>query len=128
MPVLTTPPDSDDAAESARAERDLRRDAGATIAIVVLFGGAVGLSLCTGPRPDDAHERCAVILDKYVELRQRAADPKAPLHVFEEKRDDARKLALEGGELLRCTRSISVESAACADRAQTADEIERCFP
>jgi hypothetical protein len=125
---LTTPSDPPEPSEPVAPERDLRRDAGATIAIVGLVSVAVSFSLCRGAPPDDADERCARILDKYVELRQRVADPKAPLHVLEEKQEDARKLALRDGALVRCARAISVESAACADKAQTADELERGFP
>jgi hypothetical protein len=128
VPVLTSSPEPPDAADSVRIERDLWRDAGATLGIVGLVVVAVSFSFCRGARPDDADERCARILDKYVELRQRAADPKAPLHVVEEKQEDARKLAIRDGALVRCTRAISVDSAACADKAQSADELERCFP
>ena len=125
---MTSPSEPPDDELGAGSTRDLRRDAGATLAIVGLVAVAVGFSFCRGARPADVDERCARILDKYVELRQRAADPKAPLHVVEERQEDARKLALQGDALLRCAQSMSVDSAACADKAQTADELERCFP
>lgn len=117
MPVLTP------------AERkSARRTAAATIAIVGAAGIAVFAATCRGAPPDGAEEKCARILDRYVELRQRAVDPKSPGFLVEEKQRDARALAVQEGALVRCTRSISVESAACADKANSADELERCFP
>ncbi len=115
------------APEAAR-DRSLARDAAATFALLALVGGAAGLSLCRGRGAPDAEAACARILDRYVEMRQFASDPKAPHHLVEEKKEDARKVALQGGALLRCASSLSAESAACAEKAHSADELERCFP
>ena len=120
MPLLT-------ALDEAR-HRSVARDAAATLAILTLVGGAAGLSLCRGRAAPEAEAACAQILDRYVEMRQFAADPKASRHLVEEKKQDARVLALRDGALLRCTRSLSAESAACAEKAHSADELERCFP
>lgn len=113
---------------SAQERKSAARTAAATIAIVGCVGVAVFAAMCRGAAPDGADEKCARILDRYVELRQRAVDPKTPGFLVEEKQRDARAAAGQEGALLRCTRSISVESAACADKANTADELERCFP
>jgi hypothetical protein len=113
---------------STPVSKETRRAAAATLAIVGGVGFAAFVSMCRGRAPDDVEERCTRILDRYVELRQRATDPKAPHFVLEEKQHDARELALREGALVRCARSISVDSATCADKAQTADELERCFP
>jgi hypothetical protein len=113
---------------SAQERNTAARTAAATIAIVAAATLAVFATMCRGAAPDGAEERCARILDRYVELRQRAVDPKTPGFLVEEKQRDARAAAGQEGALLRCTRSISVESAACADKANTADELERCFP
>ncbi len=114
---------------SAQERKSAARSAAATIAIVGGVALAVFATMCRGAAPDGADEKCARILDRYVELRQRAVDPKTPSFLVEEKQRDARAAAAgQEGALLRCSRSISVESAACADKANTADELERCFP
>lgn len=113
---------------SASEPRDIKRDAAATIAVLALLGGAVTISMCRGHGAEDVETACARILDRYVEMRQFASDPKAPHHLVEEKKEEARALAIREGALARCARSLSAESAACADKAHSADELERCFP
>lgn len=113
---------------NAQERKSAARTAAATIAIVGGLTLAVFAAMCRGRGPEDADEKCARILDRYVELRQRAVDPKTPGFLVEEKQRDARVAAGQEGALLRCARSISAESAACADKANTADELERCFP
>lgn len=107
---------------------ETRRDAAATVAILGLLAAATTVAMCRGRGADEADAACARILDRYVEMRQFASDPKAPHHLVEEKKIEARALAIREGALGRCSRSLSAESAACADKALSADELERCFP
>jgi hypothetical protein len=111
-----------------RANVQARRDIAATLAILLGFGGAATLALCRGRPAENARARCESILDRYVELRQRAAEPSILEHVVVSRREEARARAHEKGALARCMRSLSEDSAACAERAPTADELERCFP
>lgn len=114
------------------AERpDLRvatRNLVATVAIVSLLVGAVVVEVCTGARPERAEARCSALLDRFVELRERQADPKVGDLVVEQRKVEARAHAAETQALELCTQHLTEDNAACADRANTINELEQCFP
>ncbi len=109
-------------------DRGARLDAAATVAIVATIAIAVFVGTCRGPAAQRSEERCAAILDRYVELRERAVDPRPRSHLIAEHQEASRELAARAGELRRCAESISSASAECAEKAHSADELERCFP
>lgn len=123
--------DEDDARsnDSARCERRLQltgRDLAATAGVVVLTIGFV-LGSTWGMRPAHPEEECARLLDRFVAFRLLAADPKASSFTIETKQAAARESLSTADALASCSAKLTEESAVCADRAETADELERCF-
>lgn len=110
-------------AVDARATRDMA----ASVAAMALVIGAASFSIFAGAAPDGAPERCALLLDRFVELRLLAANPRTSPGVIEQQQAGAREEAERSRALERCQRHLTKDSAACADRAQSADELERCF-
>jgi hypothetical protein len=103
------------------------RDMSASVATISLVIGAVLVSIFSGRAADGTSERCVALLDRFVELRLLAADPKTTPLVVEEHQAEAREQARRSHALERCQRRLTQDSAACADRAHSADELERCF-
>jgi hypothetical protein len=118
---------SDD--DGARRERRLQlttRDLGATAGIVLLTIGLV-IGSTWGVRHAHPEEECARLLDRFVAFRVLAADPKASPFSIEAKQAAARESLSTADALASCSAKLTEESAACADRADSADELERCF-
>lgn len=118
---------------SPREEKHARRAAtaralGATAAIVCLVSGAVIVHVLISARPIASEARCEALLDRFVELRVRADNPKASDYLVEQRKTEARASAEQSQSLERCRKGLTEEAAACADRATSADELERCFP
>jgi len=103
------------------------RDMLASIATMALLIGAVLVSVFSGATPEGSTQRCAALLDRFVELRLLAVNPKTSPFVVEQKQTEARAEAERSRALEQCERSLTEDSAACADRAHSADELERCF-
>lgn len=101
------------------------RDLAATAAIVMLTIGIV-LGSTWGARHAHPAEECARLLDRFVAFRMLAADPSASPFTIEARQAAARE-SLSADALESCSAKLTEESAACADRAETADELERCF-
>jgi hypothetical protein len=116
----------------AQADDDARRvaltarDLGATAGIVALTIGVVFASTW-GARHAHPEEECARLLDRFVAFRVLAADPKANAFTIEARQAAARDGLTTANALASCSAKLTEESAACADRAETADELERCF-
>ena len=109
------------------AERSALRDLGAAVGVVLAVTAAYFALSSPGARAEDRRERCAALLDKYVVLRQRAADPSASPTRVEAQLREVRAEALSGDGMRACLENLAESSARCAEAANTADEIERCF-
>ncbi len=108
--------------------RAARADVLATAAIL----GAVGLGVAARPalraladRP--APEACVALLDRYVELVARAADPDATAAAIAQRKETAWTAAGEP-RFARCEAELTREEVACGLAAGNADELERCLP
>ncbi|MBL8744478.1 MAG: hypothetical protein JNK04_25395 [Myxococcales bacterium] len=102
------------------------RDLGATAAIVLITIGFV-LGSTWGVRHAHPEEECARLLDRFVAFRILAADPQANPYTIESRQAAARESLSTADALASCSAKLTEESAACADRAESADELERCF-
>jgi hypothetical protein len=100
----------------------------ATISVVTLVLGAVVFQVCSGSRPDAAEARCEALFDRFVELRVRAANPKASDYDLEQQKNEARALEEHDRALETCREHLTEDAVACAERAMTADQLEQCFP
>jgi len=98
----------------------------ATSAIVLLTIGLVFVSTW-GNRAARPEEQCARLLDRFVAFRTLAADPKASVPAIELRQAEARQSLTATDALAKCSSKLTEESAECADRANTVDELERCF-
>jgi hypothetical protein len=103
-------------------------DVAATLAILALVIGAalappVLRRLAARPSP----EACQALVERYVELVARAADPSPAPSVIAERKALARAAAGDRG-FARCEAELTREEVACALRVGSADEIERCLP
>ncbi|HTJ83607.1 MAG TPA: hypothetical protein VL400_17930 [Polyangiaceae bacterium] len=104
--------------------------------IVEALGVGLVLFACVGAvvvgthhaRLPDAEASCARMLDRYVELRERAADPKSTPAQIASAQVEARVAAARRGDTARCEERLSPETEACASRANTDSELEQCFP
>ncbi|NUP06309.1 MAG: hypothetical protein HOW73_09650 [Polyangiaceae bacterium] len=114
--------------ERARTPNVAARNLAATIAVVTLLVGAVIFEVCSGSAPDRPEARCEALLDRFVELRVRAANPKASDYVLEQAKSEARIEAERTEALQTCRERLTEDAAACAERALTADQLEQCFP
>lgn len=112
--------------ESERGRQRTLRDLAATGAIVTLTIGFV-LGSTWGVRHAHPEEECARLLDRFVAFRMLAADPKASARTIESRQAAARDNLSTADALASCSAKLTEESAACADRAESADELERCF-
>ena len=97
-------------------------------ALAIVFGAAAfaygpGIVARLGPHP--SIEECDALLQKYVELKQRAIVDKPEPKAVAAALADARRLA--GPKLSACTTEVTPEEADCARRAGYADELERCL-
>ncbi|MFO0549788.1 MAG: hypothetical protein U0271_15455 [Polyangiaceae bacterium] len=100
----------------------------ATLAVIGLIGLVTSLSFCSSaPRPVDTSRECDAILSRFVELRMRAANPKATpsqiaLRQTSARRDEGAPLALAA-----CEKHLTEANLSCAKSATNADDLERCF-
>ena len=113
---------------STGSRRATRGDVLATVAIL----GAVGLGVATRPalralaeRPSP--EACVALLDRYVELVARAADPDASASTIAQRKETAWASAGEA-RFARCEAELTREEVACGLTAGNPDELERCLP
>ncbi|MDC0685861.1 MULTISPECIES: hypothetical protein [Sorangium] len=105
-----------------------RADVLATLAIVLLvFGILVGRAALRRAAPRPSAEACAALLDRYVELVLRAANPEPAASQVAERTAMAREAAGERG-FVRCEADLTQAEVACALQAGTADDLERCLP
>jgi hypothetical protein len=112
--------------DDARGRSRTLRDLAATWGIVMLTIGVV-LGSTWGVRHAHPEEECARLLDRFVAFRMLAADPKASAFTIESRQAAARESLSTVDALASCSAKLTEESAACADRAESADELERCF-
>ena len=111
--------------EAERRPQRTLRNLAATAGIVMLTIGTV-LGSTWGVRHAHPEEECARLLDRFVAFRMLAADPKANAFTIQSRQAAARE-SLSTDALASCSAKLTEESAACADRAESADELERCF-
>ncbi len=97
-------------------------------ALAIILGAAgfafgPGLSARLSAHPTAAE--CDALLQRYVELKQRAVTDKIDPKAYASALADARRLA--GPTFAACTTEVTLEEAECARRAGYADELERCL-
>lgn len=97
-------------------------------ALAIVFGTAAlafgpGLVARFSSHPSVAE--CDALLERYVELKQRAVSDKLDPKSYAAALEDARRLA--GPTFSACTTEVTLEEADCARRAGYADELERCL-
>jgi hypothetical protein len=118
--------------QGSRARR--HREVAATLAIlaacaVAVLSGVIAKRFDPAGVDEDRAGRCEALLDRYAELRVRAAAAKAPPPAdIERAQLKARDLALANQALERCADELTETHAACASKANNVDELERCFP
>jgi hypothetical protein len=100
----------------------------ATVTVTVGFVAATIVGAMCTPKAEHRRTRCRALLERSVELRIRAAEPKAAIPDVERRKAEALVVAERDGSLARCEASLGRESAECAEHAPTADAFERCFP
>lgn len=103
------------------------RDLVASLSLVGLVVCVVVFQMCGQRPPKDAEERCAALLDRFVELRVRDTNPKASDYVIEQRQVEARAQAKRVHVLELCQDRLTDVSAACAEKATNADDLERCL-
>lgn len=114
---------------SARGgEGATRADVLATAAVLaVVAAGAAARPVFRALSPRPAPADCMALLERYVELVARAADPDASASAVAERHERARAAAGERG-FARCEAELTRDEVACGLRAGNADELERCLP
>ncbi len=95
---------------------------------LLLVGLATTVVILGVRRGERAPAECAPLLDHYVELRMRAAYEKLPPALVEEKQEQSRRAERAAEAMGDCARRLTTETAECALKAPSADELERCFP
>ena len=117
------------------SERDVRepsdhvaRNLIGSAAIIALIIGATGLQVCSGTRPEQPEARCEALLDRFVELRERAANPKASPGDVERRKSEARANTERDQALESCQRGLTEDTLACAEAAVNINQLEQCFP
>lgn len=111
---------------ASRPDTNLR-DLVASSSLVGLVVCVVVLQMCGDRRPKDADEKCLALLDRFVELRVRDANPKASDYLIEQRQAEARVQAKRVNVLELCRDRLTDVSAACAEKATNADDLERCL-
>jgi hypothetical protein len=105
-----------------------RVDVLATLAIVLLVIGVLaGRAALRRAAPRPSAEACAALLDRYVELVLRAANPAPAASEVAARTAMAREAAGKRG-FVRCEADLTQAEVACALQAGTADDLERCLP
>lgn len=105
-----------------------RRDALAILVIVVGLGAvAAGPLLVRRFSPHPSEPTCRAMLSRYGELTARTLDSALDGPEREAAAELLRDRALAQESIARCTQAVSLEAAACALAAPTADELERCL-
>lgn len=99
-----------------------------TAAIVAVFLGTAAVQVCSGTRPAQPVERCEALFDRFVELRERAANPKASPGDLEARKSQARESAERSEALQDCQERLTEDTLSCAEAAMNADQLEQCFP
>ncbi len=103
-----------------------RREVTATAVIVA--GLAVAAFVLGARRGELAPGQCEPVLERYVELRVRASYEKVTSSVLEEMEDRSKRGVKAAEAMGDCARHLTQETADCAMKAPSADELERCFP
>lgn len=124
---MTGEPEPKSAPESTSDSTRIKNLA-ATAGVVTIIVGAVILQVCSGSSPNEAEARCDALLDRFVELRVRAANPKASEHFLEERKQAAKDQAERTQALETCREQLTEDMATCAEKAMSADQLEQCFP
>lgn len=93
---------------------------------LIALAAALALVACRRGPPPSADE-CARLLDRYTAALLRADGHKPTSAEQERATTGARARAATHPAFQRCTREVSRESLDCAERAWSADEIERCL-
>jgi hypothetical protein len=70
---------------------------------------------------------CLELLDRYVELAERAADPKVSELRIREDKERSREKAAKTPSFAECPSEVTRDALACAMRAPNADELEKCL-
>lgn len=105
-----------------------RADVLATLVIVLLVIGVVaGRAVLRRLSPRPPAEACVALLDRYVELVLRSATPEPAASDVAERKAMAREAAGERG-FVRCEADLTQAEVACALKAGSADDLERCLP
>lgn len=97
--------------------------AAAIIAGTAALAFGPGLAARLSAHPSAAE--CDALLERYVELKQRAVSDKLDPKSYADALADARRLA--GPAFSACTSEVTLEEADCARKAGYADELERCL-
>jgi hypothetical protein len=114
-----------DGVGSALGELTHLPDALATIALLGVLG--VAALVLAWPAPaDEGH--CRAAFDRWATLRMQQAEPRIAAGDLERRREAARERAQREGAYERCLREADARALACTERAQSIDELERCFP
>jgi hypothetical protein len=93
----------------------------AVLGLVLLLPG---LGAC---RKRVTREQCDAILDRYAELVVREQMPDASAAEIQNERQRERDEARSDDAFRNCTSEIEPAAHACAMKAKTADELERCL-
>ena len=107
---------------------ETRREALAILVVVAGLATVVASPLLL--RRFSAHPSeptCRALLARYGELTARTLGETLDGPAREAAEDRLREQALAPESVARCTRAVSLEAAACAMAAPTADEVERCL-
>lgn len=100
----------------------------ATLAIVaVVIGAALAPRVYRRLAAHPSQTECAALLDHYVELVARAAQPEPAASAIAERRAAARAASATQG-FSRCEDDLTRDEVTCALGAGNADDLERCLP
>lgn len=107
---------------------ETRREALAILVVIATLGAVVaGPPLLRRFSAHPSEPTCRAMLSRYGELTARTLGDTLDGPARETAEEQLREQALAPESIARCTRAVSLQEAACAMAAPTADEVERCL-
>jgi len=104
-----------------------KREALATLALVTLLVGAVVIAhYADHIQADATPDQCDALLDRYVEHRARAVEPKIAASAIASQQLEARDVASKWEDFADCPDRLTRVQVECAMQSNNADEFERC--
>ncbi len=127
-PDCADPDCADPVAPAPPSPAALRRDAVATIVIMVVVIGFIMVSRAWWALSDSPTEdQCARLVDRHLKQAARQRFPRADDRALAQALARARVSPARASDVARCRKQLSEAQVACGLRASNVDALERCI-